>query len=124
MKIIATITALLLITGPIDIALASGPIRAIIRVQVSEERSSRSQTVIFKLEEGVEKNFGNDYPMLKVLVLNWESDQLPLRISLVAENGQTLNSTIVYFTPESGAEFSLDADGIDAQGEITALEKR
>ena len=121
MKASALITTLFLLIGPVDFTEAAETFRAKMRVQIATERLSKSHTILFTLEEGAEKNFGSEYPKLKVLVLPRESDQMPLQISLVAESGQTISSIIVYFTPESGAEFSLDADGIDAQGKITSL---
>ena len=56
-------------------------------------------------------------------MLPLEADQVPLQISLVAENGQVLSATTVYYTPETGAEFSLDAEGIDAEGQVSKFGK-
>ena len=75
--------------------------------------------MIFTLEPGVEKLYGDRYPKLKILVLPFEEDLVPLQISLVAETGATLSSTTVYYTPENGAEFSLNAEGLDAHGDIS-----
>ena len=123
MKAICLIAIAFLLAG--SVALAEGPTasRAIIKVRLATESSAQSKTVIFTLEPGVEKLFGPRYPKLRVLVLPLEADQVPLQISLVAENGLTLSSTMVYYTPEYGAEFSLDAAGIDAHGTISSFSR-
>jgi hypothetical protein len=97
--------------------------RVVVKMWLTTENSSRSQTVIFTIEAGVEETFGRKYPKLKILTLPIEEEHVPFQISLVAESGQVLSSTTVYYTPDAGAEFSLDADGIDAQGQILALSR-
>ncbi len=115
--------ALLLIISPMGLAEESEEPRVVVKTRLAWEYSSRSQTLIFKIEAGVEKLFGQKYPKLKVLVMPPEGEQVPFQISLIAESGQVLSSTMVYYTPDVGAEFSLDAEGIDAQGEISALSR-
>ena len=97
--------------------------RVVIKTQMATESSSKSVTLIIRLWPGREELFGDRFPKLRILVLPVEADQVPLQISLVAESGQTLSSTIVYYTPEYGAEFSLDAEGIDAHGSISSTSK-
>jgi hypothetical protein len=118
----AALTALLVLTiGPVGIADADEPIRAVFRVQISTEKSSRSHTVIFSLAGGAEKYFGPEFPTLKVLVLPTESEEMQLQLSLVDENKQTLSSTVIDYAPESIADFSLTAEGLRAVGTISTL---
>ena len=123
MKARIVIAVLFLLACSAALAERTEASRAIIKMRLVTEYSRQSQTVIFTLEPGVENLFGSRYPKLRVLVLPLEADQVPLQISLVAESGQTLSSTTVYYTPEIGAEFSLDAEGIDAQGKISSFSK-
>ena len=120
MKASSLIAVIFFLACSVTLAERTEASRVIIKTRLATEYSSQSQTVIFTLEPGVEKLFGARYPMLRVLVLPLEADQVPLQISLVAESGQTLSSTFVYFTPENGAEFSLNAEGIDAHGNISS----
>ena len=118
----AALAALFVLTiGPVVIADADEPIRAVFRVQISTEKSSRSHTVLFTLAVGSEKYFGPEYPTLKVLVLPTESEEVQLQLSLVDENKQALSSAVVDYDPKSIADFSLAADGLRAEGTISTL---
>ncbi len=119
MKATALVTMLILLFGPLHVVDASEPERAVFRVQIATEKSSRSHTVLFTLNEGSKKYFGAQFPTLKVLVLPVEAEGIPLRISLVEESGQVLAKTLVYYNPDSGLDFSLKADGLTAQGSIS-----
>ncbi len=119
MKATALITILIVLLAPLHFSGASEPERALFRVQISDEKSSRSHTVLFTLREGSQKYFGSQFPTLKVLVLPIGAGGIPLSISLVEEGGQELAKTLVYFDPDSGLDFSLEADGLTAQGTIS-----
>jgi len=123
MRTISLIATLLFFIGSAVLAEVPEPSRVIIKTRLATEYSAKKQTVIFTLEPGFEKVFGTDYPILKVLVLPLEANQVPIQISLVAENGKILSSTTVYYTPETGAEFSLDVEGIDAQGQVSSFSR-
>lgn len=90
-----------------------------IKTSVGVQNSLRKSTVMFVLESGAEKVFGSRYPTITVNVLPVEGDQVPLQISLITEDGDILNSTTVYYTPEISAEFSLDADGVEVDGQVS-----
>ena len=118
---VATLAALFVLTnGPLSIADADEPIKAVFRVQISTDKSSRSHVVMFTLAAGSEKYFGSDYPTLKVLVLSTETEEMQLKLSLVDANKQDLSSTVIDFDPESIANFSLVTDGLRAKGTISA----
>ena len=123
MKASSLVAVIFFLACSVTLAERTEASRVIIETRLATEYSSQSQTVIFTLEPGVEKLFGARYPMLRVLVLPLEAGQVPLQISLVAESGEILSSTTVYYTPEYGAEFSLDAEGIDAHGNISSFSK-
>ena len=117
----ALLVALVVIFSPPGFVSASDSHRVKIKTQLSTGDSAQSQTTITRLEVGIEKEFGSEFPKLKVLVLPIEDERVPLQFSLIAEDGQVLGSTIVYFLPEIGAEFSLDAEGVDVQGQVMSL---
>ena len=118
-KAIILIAVSFFLAGSVTHVQASEPSRVIIKTRLVSENYSKAMTVIFALEPGVEKVFGPRFPKLRIVVLPVEADQVPLLISLFDERGATLSSITVYYTPETGAEFSLDADGIDAEGQIS-----
>jgi hypothetical protein len=121
MKVTTLVALFVLAIGPVGIADADEPIRAIFRVQISTEKSSRSHTVMFSLADGSAKYFGTEFPTLKVLVLPTESEVVQLQLSLVDENKQALSSTVIEYAPESIAEFSVAAEGLRAEGTVSTL---
>jgi hypothetical protein len=115
--------AIPLIVSSVPVTLASEEPRAVVYVSLSSSTWSRAQTVIFAIKPGAETLLPTRYPRLKILIMQPEKETVPIQISLVAESGQVLSSTTVDYSAEVGAEFSLSADGIEAEGKISAPEQ-
>jgi len=118
MKVLVATATLLLLIGPSAYPDEAKPYRAEIRAQIATEKSGSQVVALVDLDEGKEKQFGSGYPKLKLLVLSYESDKIPIQLSLISETGQVLSSTIIYFTLETGVDFSLEAKGVDVRGRV------